>query len=159
LSQPCRSERQSSTELKRSRSASPENLSCARSRLAIIRLIEYVAVSRQVGDIKNVEAFCNQRKRNGLVEGDLSSQSQILRYEGIPIRKSRRQSNRVDNLVEWSAWPDYSHAPVRATNPASTRFNVQRRLQFHLQPEHENPTPGLLFDMNLHPTRRSDTSR
>ena len=45
------------SQLKRTWSACPENLSYASTRLAIVRLIEYVAVARQIRDVENVKGF------------------------------------------------------------------------------------------------------
>ena len=61
------SERQSCPELKRPWSARPENLSYAGARLAIVRLIEYVAVTRQIGDVENVEGFSRSAKASRIL--------------------------------------------------------------------------------------------
>jgi len=55
-------------------------------------LIEYVAVTCQIRDVKNVKGFGYQRQRERLFKSDLSRQAQILRNEGVTIGKTAGKS-------------------------------------------------------------------
>src|SRR5688572_5840293 len=115
---------QTGCELEGTRASRTKYLACSCTRLAVIHLIEHVAVSGHIGDVEDIEDFRHERQRHGIRKLYSSRQANILGYERVSARKSLRKCDRIDDLIERRPRPEDSNGPIGICDASRARLDV-----------------------------------